>query len=144
MERSLAISTTIPLPFARCLALLRQALSRSGFRVLAEVPFDREFENHVGMRWSRYTVVLVWSPFHAYQAILGDQDAGILLPFHLIVAEEANATHVAATDVSVLGQMTGHIGLELLGGDISRKIQHIFSELHAYENPASPTADLTL
>ncbi len=143
MERSLAISTTTDLPFVRCLAMLRQSLSRSGFRILAEVPFDREFKNHVGMGWSRYTVLFVWSPFHAYQAILGDQEVGILLPFHLIVAEQADGTHVAATDVGMLGRLAGQIGLELLGTDLNRRIQHIYSELRACEQSGSRMVDLT-
>ncbi len=134
MSQSLAVSTTIRLPFARCLVLLRQSLSRSGFRILAEIPFDREFEQHVGLGWNRYTVLLVWSPFQAYQAVLTDQEAGILLPFHLIVAEGPEGTHVAATDVAMLGHLSGKLALELLGGDINRKLQDICSDLRSLGN----------
>lgn len=142
MSHSLAVSTTTPLPFARCLVLLRQSLLGSGFRILAEIPFDREFEHHVGLAWTRYTVLLVWSPFHAYQAVLTDQEAGILLPFHLIVAEGPEGTYLASTDVAMLGHLTGQIALELLGGDISRKIQDIYSQLSSQTDSARQTVRL--
>lgn len=129
MSQSLAVSTTTRLPFARCLALLRQSLAHSGFRILAEIPFDREFEQHVGLGWKRYTVLLVWSPFHAYQAVLTDQEAGILLPFHLIVAEGPEGTYIASTDVAMLGHLSGQIALELLGSEIRRKLKDIYSDL---------------
>lgn len=134
MSQSLAVSATTRLPFARCLALLRQSLSRSGFRILAEIPFDREFEQHVGLGWKRYTVLLAWSPFQAYQAVLTDREAGILLPFHLIVAEGPEGTHLASTDLAMLGHLSGQLALELLGGDISRKLQDIYSDLSSQGN----------
>lgn len=134
MSRSLALSTTTRLPFTKCLALLRHSLSRAGFRVLAEIPFDREFEQHVGLGWKRYTVLLVWSPFQAYQAILTDEEAGILLPFHLIVAETPDGTHLASTDIEMLGHLSGQIALELLGGNISRRLQDIYSDLSSQGN----------
>lgn len=134
MGRSLGVSTTTPLPFAQCLASLRQLLSRSGFSVLSEIPFDREFEHHLGLGWKRYTVLLIWSPFDAYQAVLSEQEAGILIPFHLVVAEGPEGTRLCTTDVAMLGRLSGQIGLELLGGDIGRRMKDVYSDLCSQGN----------
>jgi uncharacterized protein (DUF302 family) len=128
-SHEISISVETPLPFGECLVRLRRILSHAGFRVLAEVPFHREFEEHLGLKWPRYTVLVVWSPFHAYQSVLNDAEAGILLPFHIVVAEREKGTLVAATNLSLLGHMTGRIGLRLVGNDLTKQIQRILDQL---------------
>lgn len=140
MGRSLGVSATAPLPFAQCLGSLRQLLPRRGFRVLAEIAFDREFENNLGVGWKRYTVLLIWSPFDAYQAVLSEQEAGLLIPFHLVVVEGAQGTHLSTTDVAMLGRLSGQIGLELLGGTIGRRMQNVYSDLCSRGNVSAESS----
>jgi uncharacterized protein (DUF302 family) len=126
-ELSISVETT--LPFGECLVRLRRILSRAGFRVVAEIPFHREFEEHLGLPWCRYTVIVVWSPFHAYQSVLNDTEAGILLPFHFVLAERPRGTLVAATNLSLLGHITGRIGLRLVGDSLTQQIQQMLDRL---------------
>jgi uncharacterized protein (DUF302 family) len=127
----LSISFETPLGFEQCSVQLRGILSHAGFRVVAEIPFHREFEEHLGLKWPRYTVFVVWSPFPAYQSVLDDTDTGILFPFHMVVAERGDRTTVAATNLSLPGQITGRIGLRLFGDNLTRQIEQILSRLHA-------------
>jgi uncharacterized protein (DUF302 family) len=127
----LSISFETPLGFEECSLQLRDTLSRAGFRVVAEIPFHREFQEHLGIKWPRYTVLVVWSPFAAYQSVLDDGDTGIFFPFHLVIAEGDEGTTVAATNLSLPGQITGRIGLRLLGDTLTRQIEQILSQLHA-------------
>lgn len=127
----LSISFETPLGFEQCSVQLREMLSRAGFRVVAEIPFHREFEEHLGLKWPRYTVFVVWSPFPAYQSVLDDTDTGILFPFHMVVAERGERTTVAATNLSLPGQLTGRIGLRLLGDNLTRQIEQVLSQLQA-------------
>lgn len=131
MTRDISLSMLTALPFEQCLSFLRLALRREGFQVIAEVPFHREFERHVGLRWRNYTVLVVWSPFLAYQAVLSDRDAGMFMPFHFVVAENGESTLVAATNHALFGRTVGTIGVQVLARDITRKIRSIFSDLSA-------------
>jgi uncharacterized protein (DUF302 family) len=127
----LSISFETPLGFEQCSVQLRGTLSHAGFRVLAEIPFHREFEEHLGLKWPRYTVFVVWSPFPAYQSVLDDTDTGILFPFHLVIAEKGDRTTMAVTNLSLPGQIKGRIGLRLLGDTLTRQIEQILFQLHA-------------
>jgi uncharacterized protein (DUF302 family) len=127
----LSISFETPLGFEQCSVELRDILSHAGFRVVAEIPFHREFQEHLGLKWPRYTVFVVWSAFPAYQSVLDDTDTGILFPFHLVIAEKGERTMMAATNLSLPGQITGRIGLRLLGDTLTRQIEQILSQLHA-------------
>ena len=139
-NHEISVSLETSMPFGDCLMQLREMLSGAGFRIVAEIPFHREFEQHLGLKWRRYTVILVWSPFHAYQSVLNDAEAGILLPFHFVVAETQEGTLLAATNLSLLGHMTGRIGLRLVGTNLTHQIQQILDQLHARQGGS---ADLT-
>lgn len=76
VSRGSSLSMPTTLPFEECLNLVRQAVQREGFQVIAEIPFHREFDRQIGLPWKKYTVLILWSPFLAYQAILSDRDAG--------------------------------------------------------------------
>lgn len=56
------------------------------------------------------------------------------MPFHLIVAQGPESTYLASTDIAMLGHLSGQIGLELLGGDISRKLQDIYADFSSQGN----------
>jgi uncharacterized protein (DUF302 family) len=131
-NHELSISVETPLPFGDCLIHLRKILSHAGFRIVAEIPFHREFEEHLGLKWRQYTVLVVWSPFHAYQSVLNDAEAGFLLPFHFVVADRIGSTLVAATNLSLLGQITGRIGLRLVGNTLTQQIQQMLDQLHVW------------
>lgn len=137
-EFSLAVHTT--LGFQRCLSLLKRALSREGFRILAEVPFHQDLDANAGVRWENYTVLVVCNPFRAYQALLSDRDAGIFMPIHFIVAQDGNLTLVAATNLALFGRLAGTIGVQVLARDLTRTIRQIFSELSAHERQLADLA----
>ena len=142
MTRDFSLSILTSLAFGQCLNLLRESLRHNSFRILAEIPFHREFERHVGLRWQNYTVLVVWNPFLAYRALLSDRDAGIFMPFNFLVSENGKSTLIAATNHSLFGQITGKIGVQVLARDLGRKIRQIFSEVSAHEKLATDMAVL--
>lgn len=133
INRELAISAELILPFRQCLETLRQQLVHAGFRVITEVPFDREFEEHIGLHSRRYVVLLAWNAFQAYRALLDDRGAGVFLPLHFLVTEGEGSTTVAAVNLLPLALAARSVGLQLLAHNLDTQIQDIFSELKKQE-----------
>jgi uncharacterized protein (DUF302 family) len=132
---SLSIRTT--LPFAQCLDLLRRSLREAGLHIVTEIPFHDEFKRHVGMPWQNYTVLVVWSPFVAYQALRSDSHAGVFMPFNFVVAEDEEFTLIATTDHFVSSRAMGTLGMLGLSRGLTRKISEIFSKFSAEEKFAT-------
>jgi uncharacterized protein (DUF302 family) len=133
MTRDFSFSLHTTLGFQECLDLLRQKLQHEGFRVVSEVQFHREFEKNVGLQWQKYTVLVVWSPFHAYQALLSDRDGGLFMPFNIAVAEDMGYTSIAVTNHALAGFNQGPIGIQVLVRELNRKMRQIFLELASHE-----------
>ncbi len=133
MTRDLSFSLRTTLGFQDSLDLLRQKLQREGFRVVSEVQFHREFEKSVGLQWQKYTVLVVWSPFHAYQALLSDRDGGLFMPFNMVIAEDDGYTSISVTNHTSNGLCDGPIGIRVLLRELNRKMRQILLELASHE-----------
>lgn len=140
MTRDFSHSAITTLSFEDTLTLLRELLRVEGFRVVAEIPFHREFDRHVGLQWRRYTVLVVWNPFLAYQAVLSDRDAGIFMPFNFVVADNGSSTLIVATNHLLFGRLSGTIGVQVLARDLNRKIDCLLTRLADVEEPADNVA----
>lgn len=133
MTRDFSFSLRTTLGFQECLDLLRQKLQREDFRVVSEVQFHREFEKTVGLQWQKYTVLVIWNPFHAYQALLSDRDGGLFMPFNVVIAEDTGYTSVAVTNHALAGFSEGPIGIQVLVRELNRKMRQVFLELANHE-----------
>jgi uncharacterized protein (DUF302 family) len=143
MTREFSHSAITTLPFNECLEFLRKQLVREGFQVVVEIPFHREFERHVGLRWKNYTVLVVWSSFLAYQGLLSDRDTGIFMPFNFVVADNGSSTLVVATNHLLFGRLAGTIGIQVLARDLTSKINRILCEIAEHEESADDLAEQT-
>lgn len=126
-EFSLALQTKLPLN--QSLSLLRNFLRAEGFSIASELSVHDHIRQQLGLAWPKYMVLVVWSPFLAYRALLSDRDAGIFMPFHFILSEEGEHTVVAATNCQLFARITGHMGLQLLARDVTQKIRQFFAQL---------------
>ena len=133
MTRDFSFSVRTALGFQESLDLLRRNLQREGFRVVSEVQFHREFEKTVGLPWKNYTVLVVWSPFHAYQALLSDRDGGLFVPFNVVIAEDTGCTLIAVTNHALAGFSNGPVGIQVLVRELNRKMRQIFLEFASHE-----------
>lgn len=145
MTRDFSFSVRTTLGFQESLDILRQNLQREGFRIVSQVQFHREFERTVGVAWRKYTVLVVWSSFHAYQALISDQDGGLFVPFNLVVAEDSGMTLIATTNHGFNGGLADSpIGIQVLVRELNRKMRQIFLELASHEViPADPVLKRT-
>lgn len=132
--RDFSFSARTVASYERALSLLRGALKRNGFEVLCELPLDRELERKVGLECQRCTVLVVWSPFDAYQAVISDRDGGVLVAFNITVAEQENSSVIAATNHAALSRNGGSIGVQVLVQTLTKKVRHLFLELAIHEN----------
>lgn len=142
MTRDFSFSVRTTLGFQDALDILRQILPNEGFRVVSEVHFHREFEKTVGLSWRKYTVLVVWNSFHAYQALISDQDGGLFVPFNLVITEDSGSTLIATTNHRLNGGLAeSSIGIQVLVRELNRKMRQIFLELASHEvGPEHTTA----
>lgn len=127
--RDFSFSGRTELTYELALSALREVIKLHGFELLYELPLDQELERKVGLRSRRCTVLVVWSPFDAYQAVLSDHDGGLLVPFNITVVEHGRSTVIAATNHAALARNSGSVGVQILAQTLAKKVRRIFLEV---------------
>jgi uncharacterized protein (DUF302 family) len=136
--REFSISVRTAGSYRQALPDLREALKRNSFEILSEITLDRELECKAGKPRERCTLFVVWSPSDAYKALLSDRDGALLVPLNLCVSEGGDSAVVAATNhYGTLGAMRAPIGIQVLLGDLARRVRQVLAELAAREDDSS-------
>ncbi len=119
-------------------------LKRHGFEILSELRLGPALEDrlglswvHLGLPWQSYTVLVVWSPLDACQAVVSDRDGGLLAPFNICVAGNSTCTVAAVINYySALIPRDGPIGIRLVIRNLTRRIYEVLQEFANYEESA--------
>ena len=129
--RGFSMSTAVPLNFNDVLRHLWEALRREGLDIVAELDLGHFIEHRTGLRRSRYVILAVCNPVLAFQSLLSDRDIGVLLPFHVVVAEDGLQTLIAALNPGLIGDLRGKIGFQLLARDAVEKFRRAMAAVEA-------------
>jgi len=127
------------------LPYLADALKRQGFETLYQFRLNPAVERkvglswrHLGLPWRDYTVLVVWSPPDACQAILSDRDGGLLVPFNVCVAGNDRITVAAVINhYGALIPRDGPVGARLVIRNLTRKFYQVLEEFSSREGEAS-------
>lgn len=133
MDSELFLSVHTAMAFGDCLDFLKQSLFRADFQIIAEVPFHRTFQRHFGLRTDAYDVLLIWVPFQALRALVGDRSAGLFNPFPIVVADDGEFTTVSAPNHDFLRLNSSSLAIQVLARDLNRRMRRVFAELAAQD-----------
>lgn len=133
-ENIIAVRTTMTRD--RAIASLRDELPRRGFRIVTELPFDRELDTQIGVTASRYTVLVLWHPFSAYQALLSDPNGGLMVPFNVAVYENEGETTISVLSQPLLTS-DASLGVRVLGQELNRRMREVLLQLASYESSSA-------
>lgn len=136
--RGFSVSVRTHISYQRTLTRLREALRQHGFETLGELSLDRELERKVGLRCQPCTVFVVWSPFHAYQAVLSDRNGGLLVPLNLCVAQDGSSTFIAVMNHAALNRSGGALGIQVMVRLLVDKIHEVLTEAVTQEESFRP------
>lgn len=122
-----SLSCVIRRGFDETLAELRSVLQREDIDIVCELPFHREFEKSMGVTCKRYTVLVVWSQFDTWRAVLTENDAGLLMPFNIAVVEYGGSTLIAVPNRNDRRRSRPTLGISLMLQEAEDKLRRIFA-----------------
>lgn len=123
-----SLSRVVHRGFGEALIRLRSALRREEFEIVCEIPFHHAFQKSMGVTCRNYTVLVVWSQFDAWKAVLTEKDAGLLMPFNIAVMEDGESTLIAVNNWN--GRRLAHatVGISLMLRDAGARMRRAFAK----------------
>ena len=111
---SLAISTTLKLPFDEAVAKTRAALADQGFGILTEINVKDTLKTKLDVDMENYLILGACNPPLAHRALGVNRQIGLLLPCNVVVRtdpDDSSSTIVEAMNPDLMVEVSGEAGL---------------------------------
>ena len=123
------IRTRLSLPFEQAVEETRAALRREGFGVLSEIDVRKVMKERLGVDHPNYLILGACNPPLARQALLQEEELGILLPCNVVVYEKEGATVVSAMNPEVALSIVRNPNLREVALEAQSRLQHAIDAL---------------
>lgn len=117
---------TLALPLATVKDRVTEALKKEGFGILSEIDVAGKFKEKLGIDFPEYLILGACHPQSAHQAILAEEDIGLLLPCNVIIYEKEGQTALAIIRPKVAMQMVDNAKLGALANEVEAKLEKVF------------------
>jgi uncharacterized protein (DUF302 family) len=119
----------LDIPYEAVIELARDALKKEGFGVLMEIDVQEKMKEKLGIDMNKYIILGACNPPNAYQAILTEENIGLLLPCNVIVYEKGGKTVLSVIRPTVAMQMVDNAKLKKVSEEVEGKLKKAFDAI---------------
>jgi uncharacterized protein (DUF302 family) len=115
--------------FSEAVDLVTSALKQEGFGILTRIDVKEKFKEKLGIDFPNYVILGACHPSSAHQAIIAEENIGLLLPCNVIVFEKNDKTMVSIIKPSVAMSMIENEKLETVAVTVESKLKQVIESL---------------
>ncbi len=119
------ISKTISLPFESAVEKVTDELKKEGFGVLTTIDVKATMKQKLGVDFTKYVILGACNPPFAYQALLAEEQIGLLLPCNVIVYEKAGRTIISAFNPLVMTKILENEGMDQFAEEVRARLARV-------------------
>ena len=122
---------TVSLPVEEADARVREELQKEGFGVLTEIDVKATLKKKLDVDFKPYKILGACNPPLAHQALLAEEDIGLLLPCNVLVYEgETRGTSVVSViNPQVQLGVTGRDDITPLAEEVGKRMKRVLEAL---------------
>ncbi|KPJ53682.1 hypothetical protein AMJ39_03650 [candidate division TA06 bacterium DG_24] len=117
------------LPFGRALEVVSEELKKEGFGILTEIDVKEKFREKLGIDFKKYIILGACNPPLAHQAILAEENIGLMLPCNVIVYEKEKGTGIAVIKPTAAMGMIANEKLRGVAEEVEAKLRKVFDSI---------------
>jgi uncharacterized protein (DUF302 family) len=117
------------MPYEEVLGVVTEALKKGGFGILTRIDVKEKFKEKLGIDFRKYIILGACHPPSAHQAILAEENIGLMLPCNVIVYEKDGRTVVSVIRPTVAMGMIDNQELKKIATDVETRLREVFDIL---------------
>ncbi len=117
------------LPFEEALEIAAKALKKGGFGILTRIDVREKFKEKLGVDFSKYIILGACSPPSAHQAIIAEENIGLMLPCNVILYEKDGRTVISVIRPTVAMGMIDNERLKEIATEVEARLKEVFDSL---------------
>jgi len=119
----------LDIPYETVIEQVRKALKKEGFGVLTEIDIKEKMKEKLGLDMRKYIILGACNPPKAYQAILAEENIGLMLPCNVIVYEKGSKTVLSVIRPTVAMQMIDNLELQEVSEAVEGQLKKAFDAI---------------
>ena len=118
---------TVAISFPDAVSKVTQELKKNGFGILSSIDIQKKFKDMLGADFDKYMILGVCHPPSAYQAVLAEENIGLMLPCNVILFEKDGKTVISIVKPTVLMEMIDNRELKGIAESIEGKLETVIN-----------------
>lgn len=118
-------SKTTDYNFEQAIDKVTEELKKEGFGVLTSIDVKETLKKKINVDFKKYTILGACNPALAYQALLAEEELGLLLPCNVIVYEKNDKTVVSIFDPNVMAHLIDNPLMKPVAEEVKNKLKRV-------------------
>jgi uncharacterized protein (DUF302 family) len=119
----------ISLPFDEAEKVVTEELKKRGFGILTKIDVKEKFKEKLGIEFPNYVILGACNPSLAHQALVAEQDIGLLLPCNVVIYEKEGKTFLDVMKPSTAMGMVDNQGLKEIATEVESLLKQVFDSV---------------
>jgi len=115
--------------FEKVVETVIQELKNEGFGILTKIDIKEKFKEKLGIDFNKYVILGACNPANAHEAILAEENIGLMLPCNVIVYEKEKGVVVSIVKPTVAMKMIDNEGLKQLAAQVEQQLKKAFDSI---------------
>jgi uncharacterized protein (DUF302 family) len=117
----------VDVPFEEAVEAVTARLKEQGFGILTQIDVKEKFQEKLGIDFQKYVILGACNPANAHQALLVEEDIGLLLPCNVVVYEKGGGSVVSIIKPTVAMQMVDNPQLKGIAEAVEAKLEKVLA-----------------
>lgn len=118
-------SKTTDYNFEQAIEKVTEELKKEGFGVLTSIDVKETLKKKINVDFKKYTILGACNPALAHQALLAEEELGLLLPCNVIVYEKNDKTVVSIFDPNVMAYLIDNPEMKIVAEEVKNKLKRV-------------------
>lgn len=119
----------VNMPFNETIKIITEELKKEGFGILTRIDIKEKFKEKLGVDFIRYEILGACHPKSAYEAILAEENIGLMLPCNIIIYEEEGKTRISIIKPTMAMGMIDNNKLKSIAEKVELKLERVINSI---------------
>lgn len=129
-ETSYGYSKIVPMSHEKAIKYITEELKKEGFGILTTIDVTDTLKQKLDVNFKPYTILGACNPHYAHQALLQEEEIGLMLPCNVIVyVNDKNETIISAVNPIASMQAVENPALTKIAKEVQNKLKTIMEKI---------------
>jgi uncharacterized protein (DUF302 family) len=126
---SYGFSRMLDMGFDEAVRRTTEALGKEGFSIMTIIDVQQKFKEKLGVEFGKYLILGACSPRHAYNAILAEENIGLMLPCNVVLFEKEGKVVLSVIKPSAAMSMIDNPKLAETARTVEESLKKVFDAI---------------